>query len=285
MATPLQAYYFQQDIADDDLLFHYTTLPVAIEHILFEKQLRFSSLSGSKDPLEFEDFSISSASIASGDQEVVKQDLQRKIEKGERLNDLIKRRFKVACFCADAEVATKFHHGKGCYRSRMWTQYADGHSGVCIVFSKSALLLAVRAHIGASDLLLKSRVRYSNDGTSLADILFLRPGNDWQDETKKLLENSGRLLFTKLEDYRDESEYRICYVRQADMSVRLYELVDCQEAIVGAIIGSRFPTAYIEMALSLTKQIGVPMHRCYWLHGRPFTELINLPRDVKPPKS
>ncbi|MDF3027477.1 MAG: hypothetical protein K0S23_1784 [Fluviicola sp.] len=38
---------------DQDTIYHYTSLNIAIEHILFEKQLRFSPRIHSNDPIEF----------------------------------------------------------------------------------------------------------------------------------------------------------------------------------------------------------------------------------------
>jgi hypothetical protein len=276
MKTLLHEDYFLQATQKSDFLFHYTSCSIALEHILWEGQLKFSSLNGSGDPMEFEDYSISAASFAAGDLSVVKRDLEEKNAKGQRLNNLIKRALKVACFCIDSRPED-FVHWKGCYRSRMWTQYAQGHSGVCIAFSKQALLECVRAATNPSDSVLDYEVVYTNDSKELDHILFIRPGNDWPDETELFLSNPRRLAFTKVKDYDNESEYRICYLRRSSHPERNYELVRCESAIAGMIAGSRFSRAYLPSALSLSEKLGIPLFRCWWYHGNPFCEPI---RDI-----
>jgi hypothetical protein len=43
---------FEEIMKEDDIIFHYTNLSTALEHILFHKQLQFSYLLNMNDPRE-----------------------------------------------------------------------------------------------------------------------------------------------------------------------------------------------------------------------------------------
>lgn len=99
---------------------------------------------------------------------------------------------------------------KGWARSRMWAQYADNHSGACLVFYKSEFQKAFKSLSNDDVEILSDRaINYTNYlaelETSLEDInsgarVIYDYSNFYLEEDKK------KFLFQKSQDYRDENK-------------------------------------------------------------------------------
>ena len=207
---------------------------------------------------------------------MVREDLKERQETADRFYALVKRRMKFGSFCLDLASSDGLMFNKGCYRSRMWSQYAVGHTGACVVFSKNAMVDCVTKHIGPKGILLNAPVTYKNDRKALFDLLFFKPGDEWPDEMTRLLENSQEALFTKVEDFRQEQEFRICYLPEHYEATSAYELVDCSSALAGVIVGSNLHPSYFETICSLARKSSIPAFQCKWLNGAPFIAGIGL---------
>ena len=266
--------YFRSEEAYDDLLFHYTEYTTAMEHVLHERLLKFSSLKWSHDPLEYNDYEYSAASNAAGDRAVAFESLHQQLRRGQAENDIVKKRAKVACFSIDDGLAPIDLHHKGCYRSRMWTQYSRGHTGICIVFSKQRLLSCIRRQLLDEDVCISGKVNYQNIESKRFDLVFKRPWEESPEPDKAVLENAGIHFFSKLEDYHDEAEFRIVYWRAVPDLSSNAEFLDVKDAFAGILVGNSFHTRYRPVVKKQAAELHVPVFQITWYLGTPLWEEI-----------
>ena len=101
------------DLAQTDLLFHYTGASAAVESILATGKLRLGLLQFTNDPRESRSWNVS-ASIAEG-VDFGGDDMRALSEEAGRL---LRRRVKLVCFTQDDA-------GRGFAHSCHWAQYAE----------------------------------------------------------------------------------------------------------------------------------------------------------------
>ncbi|MRT93289.1 DUF2971 domain-containing protein [Ancylomarina sp. 16SWW S1-10-2] len=197
-----------REFESDDILYHYTKTTTALEHILFNKELRLSDRVNSNDPVENLTPSTWITAGVSDSSEIVDID---KI-----WNDVEKRvkQVKQVCFCKN-DMSHRFKKMKdkpyefyGCMKPRMWEQYADNYNGVCLVFSKSELEKQLNDSYKPGDI---EYVRYNDlkEKESKVTLSELVKSN-YETCLKKVYKNIDKFIFYKHEDYKGENEYRIC---------------------------------------------------------------------------
>lgn len=261
-----------------DQIYHYTTSRTCIESILFDRRLRFSPLSRTNDPLEYQDF----IHAATGT-DTTKEQLAQLIYKGFSINEMVKHSCKICCFSIDAEPgsvpnATSLFH-KGYAKSRMWSQYADYHRGVCMVFSLNRLYQIVMTETESVNVPMESHVsvfhgivEYDNYLRKLNDALDIEytPEEISKSEIQRVGDNAQAYLFSKLEDYKDEQEYRIVlhsskgFLEGESTYVRFLDALQC------VILGCSFPIVYEQNIVSFSKKLGFGVVKMNWLHGIPY---------------
>jgi hypothetical protein len=136
----------------DVLLFHYTKAAPAMEHILCEGEILFSSLIKMNDPLEFQNFQHN----AVGSHRMTESEAIELLSKGDKINDILNQTVRICCFSADSESPPDDGYDrllhKGYCRSRMWAQYGEAHRGVCLVFRKDKFVSNLRENVHALEL-------------------------------------------------------------------------------------------------------------------------------------
>lgn len=263
----------QSMYGDDSLLYHYTSLSSACK-ILESGSLKLSNLTNTNDPLEFlspENFGFSYW----GDIDYRKVFYELTLAGQNRRNYV-----RMLCFCKDLfctpdewknEKNQDFADNllfKGWARSRMWAQYADNHSGVCLVFDKTEFQKYFNALANKDIEILPDRaIDYTNYltelETSMADINSgKRPIDDYSNFY--LEEDKKKFLFQKCQDYRDENEYRFCLINRSLKSPDEAMFVNYGTSLKAVILGQKF--SYI-LKLQLPKEI--ELFRINWCFGRP----------------
>ena len=226
---------------DENLLFHYTKHNTAIENIIPNMTLRFNSFTSTNDPLEFFNFHFTSITSSSyphwGDL----------IIKGKGINEL-RNKTKFTSFCIDKEYDKSYeiiyHRGFG--KSRMWSQYAENHKGICIVFDKELLISSIKKQITDSDLFYE-KVSYDNQLKKLIASLELTE-KDADSSEKELFERSFKeYLFTKLKDFEHEQEYRICILDKSKDTSKIDIII--KDSLKAIILGVSFPTEAYKILL------------------------------------
>lgn len=212
---------FFKSIYNDDIIFHYTKASTAIDYILFNQQLRFSKARSSADPIESKRANRRPFYV---DSEVdAKKSPQHYQDIQELRNFLsnLEEQFSQICFCqnnAGSEFASDFYHASfhgheelfGFTKLRMWDQYADKFSGVCIAFSKEKIIYKNKEKFD----LIEGKVKYLNFrelyNKKIGDIRgnhLMRVGKEvYKEELTTLIWES---FFCKHIDYSGENEYRI----------------------------------------------------------------------------
>lgn len=190
---------------NEDIIYHYTKANTAIDFILYTKNLKFSHRRESNDPIE----SRTAERIAISDSE----DLHEFI-----IN--LENKFHQVCFCKNqmgGDIASEKWQGDfegneeffGFAKSRMWEQYADKYTGVCIAFSKEKILeLNKELNLlnGNIKYMTYSKLSYKKLGY-ISEKYLSRVGEE--KAKKQIASLIKKSFFYKHKDYKGENEYRI----------------------------------------------------------------------------
>lgn len=211
---------FFKNLYNDDVIYHYTKASTAIDFILYNSQLKFSSAVSSADPIESKKarrgtvyHSNSSASESKSHSEEINQ-IHNFVN---HLED----NFNQICFCQNhigQHFANKNYISSlkgneelfGFTKPRMWDQYADKFTGVCIAFSKKKIL----DNNDSSLELITGNINYktfkelykSKVGDIQGDYLKIAGKDKYITELESQIKQA---LFIKHIDYSGENEYRI----------------------------------------------------------------------------
>jgi len=253
----------EEVLQKDNVIYHYTKAAVAINHILPHGQLKFSRLGDSGDPFEYKFWFLNT--VAWG----LEDELTKMMQKAHPAIDKLRRRdFRMISFCRNRETLLGSENQikqLGCSKSRMWSQYAENHEGVCLAFNKDSLLHSMGkvATVYAEDTI------YEYPDGSSARVL---DGNKMEtlgvepyclEHVKK---HYRYFFFTKNPDYQDENEFRIIIHSESDSDI----FVDISNSLVAIIIGDRFPDGYLPSLKYIAEGLNVKCRRLYWYHGEPY---------------
>jgi len=252
----------------NDLIYHYAKYTTAIEKILFDKQLKLSSLRDTNDPREYKFLHFNS--IGWNLSESASVDLNKATSV---INCTIENSYKIACFCtnslsSDNEVWSNNFFDYGFARSRMWSQYCDNY-GVCIAFSKSKLIKHLNSKY--NNKVYYGNVDYVKDPTLSLSFRNLDANKLVESDIKQYAFNHVKkfhkdLFFKKQNDYRDENEFRIVIYNPEVRNI----FIDVSKFVDAIILGDRFPKAYKEIILKYGSDLNVPVRKIMWSHGEPY---------------
>lgn len=262
--------YFGKTLQDNRYLFHYTTEYIAIEYILKNCELKFSTRESSHDPFEQNELKHVFTSSAFGPNGFVGFD--SKYDYIREINN-VRNKVKYACFCIDADNLLSYPWDKGCFRSRMWSQYANSHKGVCLVFDYKAMEKLSFEVLPATEKtwIINSRVGYNDENNNLKKVLEVSSKDHDLIPSNRVKLFCEAYLFTKLKDYENENEYRICIYDDTDSK---NILVNVKEAFRGIILGYNFPDVYLSVIKMFSDQLKIPVVRANWFRGKPSFEQV-----------
>lgn len=189
---------------DEEIIYHYTSLKFAQNHILKDLKLLASPLKNVNDPKEYKDkFFIHTS------------DINMK-ELNNKVNQYFLNYSKIICFTQDNG---RTHYEAGYFKSRMWSQYGEKHKGVCLGFKKSKIL---ELFSRTNECFWKGQrnIHYTNDihtRHNLYKLPFTQDNiSDEIDEineiTAYLGKSSDHFYFEKVKDWQDENEYRLVFL-------------------------------------------------------------------------
>ena len=210
---------FFKHLYSDDIIYHYTKASTAIDFILFNNQLRFNKAMMSIDPIESKKArrgTVYYSNIDGRESESHYADINEIHNYVDDMED----QFNLICFCQNhmgEDFASKNYispfkgHEElfGFTKLRMWDQYADKFSGVCIAFSKEKIL-----SLNQNLELINGDVQYLT-----FDKLYIEKVSNIQGDhlkavgkehyMKQLKTTIKQSFFFKNIDYSGEHEYRI----------------------------------------------------------------------------
>ena len=260
-----------------EFLYHYTDRESALDRILPNKQFRFGPFSGTNDPRETrwvlglkDDAGIPSSDPA--DFEVT----QAAVAAAHAI-------FKVLCFTRDdpwrAVLDEAAPYGRGFAHSRMWAQYArmhreqrgPGHTGVCLIVDRAALMKSVDTVVGTAEYWAKD-VTYADEARDepRAYMLLTSAIRDLGLEgavSGHVRTHLDTLFFRKHLDWSAEWEHRVVLRSERPSED---EFVSIADALRGVVIGEDFPSddreRLDETLASFPNEI--PTARCAFLNGQ-----------------
>jgi hypothetical protein len=253
-------------------VYHYTKASTALDHILKNGTLQFGAYTNSNDPKETKPWEFYILSLENRD--VGKYEPSTI---SPRFSNELKATAKVACFSTDKAPLSGDHmkdiYRRGFAKARMWAQYADKHTGVCLVFDRAKLLKAVERHFGQYAL-HHGYVTY-HDAPLVRDInphefminLDLYASLGPQEYARLHIERHHRaLFFEKLADWRDEAEWRILLLTDTLESIYL----PFDDSLVGVMHGDATDPDTSELIMSLTKSSKVEHMGIGWKNSTPW---------------
>ena len=262
----------------DRLLYHYTKASTATSHILKNRLLQFGSYAHANDPKESKAWRFSLGT--NEDRDLGKYTME---ELSVWLSKELKGRAKLACFSTDTAPLTGDHmkdiFNRGFCKPRMWANYAENHTGVCLVFEREKIRKLIEKQF-RSCIVLNDYVTYVNR--------CVIPNLSQQQYTINVdyLESVGRevyvrshlkthyrqLFFEKMMDWRDESEYR--WVIFSDSADALS--LDIEDCLVGIIFGENTKEDDIEQVMEMTASWGLDYMGLKWKNCSPWYDYPNL---------
>lgn len=239
-----------------NLLYHYTSEITFLEHILPLFELRFGTVKNFNDPYEKIQREINFKALK----------LKHFIEDGNvsknlseikmKFNDYYRNKVFIASFSMNNQLDSirkiqvsdnEYQFGYG--KLRMWSQYANNHRGVCIVFNKEKLINIINSKVNGSEAVVYcKRVEYKNQAFNYDSMVidyteYLENSDEYL--TKHISQNMLKLLFNKTEDWENENEFRIAIFSPQNTTEHLY--FDIKDAIESIYLGLDFPIIYKEI--------------------------------------
>jgi hypothetical protein len=196
------------ELVNDDYLYHFTSI-TSFKKIILSNQLLMNKAVKLNDPYEYGE----PLTLITSNHELSKTDFEFNFIY-QKLLKIEKKKYKVVCFCKDKDglnIGSNNHeYCKGYGRARMWSQYADNHKGVCLVFSKKDLLCEVKKQISCFEI----NIDYKNDINDIEDIFNIDLSNKVIKNAKEYFKifvqpSFYKILSYKYKDYESENEFRI----------------------------------------------------------------------------
>jgi hypothetical protein len=269
------------------LLYHYTSMRVAREHIIPSRTLRMGNFRRTNDPKESKNWEFNLGTNQQGDMLKYNQ-----AQLSRQLSNAFKDHAQVLCLSRDTGPLTGDHlreiAQRGFAKPRMWAQYAERHTGVCLAFDRKQLDRAVAKASEKAFAVYCGNITYRDhlvvpgwEGDYVINVDELeRRGFDryWRDHIETF---KNRLLFEKMQDWKDEREFR--YVAFLDDPGDVF--VDITEALVGVFFADGADDREVDALIELLLPTKVQMMGLKWKNCSPWYDFGNFKYDRQLRKS
>ena len=224
-----------------NVIYHYTKLDTALNHILPKLQFRLPSKKYANNPSENDPFENQQLlpnrggmlPLGSEERRIFRERLEiinNKVE--EKINEEI----RIISFCTNSDALQDID-SLGFNKPRMWAQYGDNFKGVCVAINLQKLI--EKNLINHNEQMFNEKISYLNFDRIFKNKTRIAYQDLYNsDDDSIVVENIvkreiKRIIFTKHKDYQDENEYRICHFNKEDFS-----FLDISNSIIGLIINS-----------------------------------------------
>ncbi|QIO09799.1 DUF2971 domain-containing protein [Acinetobacter lanii] len=254
---------------ENTYLYHYTKASTAINFILKNQNLQLGSMLNTNDPKECKNWTFELNTFRNSDFDKYDSDvISSKVDKS------IKSSTYMICFTKDQPLSGDHMEDitrRGYGHSRMWAQYAENHSGVCLIFDKKLLEKFFIETFSSCTHFMQS-MTYKDRFISERDLAYLIN----IDQLEKLgLENytslhaqrfKDRLFFEKLEDWKNENEYRFILQGYAEKNL----LFPFKYALKGIVFGASCSDDTVQNIVKLTCERGIDYIQLKWKNCSPW---------------
>jgi hypothetical protein len=280
---------FEEYLKTQDALFHYTKTSIAIEHILHTKEFKLSTSYDADDPKEYK-FKISGSKRYSSAEDALDDESYDKLSNEVRteINRILRFKCRRMSFCSNIKptlILSDNDHKKDDYfctdvyaKSRMGSQYGEGHKGICLVLSKSEIEKAFDERKTQVKKYKADYVKYLLSSKSNPDVdLSPNAGKNVKEYASKyVMDNFEFFFFHKHIDYRDEGEFR-AVVFDPDNKL---ECLDISTSLRGVIVGDRIHDSYIHLIKQMCKDIKIECLQAHWSTSSPHMLLVKCKSPV-----
>ncbi|EHU1305756.1 DUF2971 domain-containing protein [Acinetobacter baumannii] len=253
----------------DIYLYHYTKASTAIDYILKNKNLQLGSMLNTNDPKESKNWLFELGTNENADLD--KYDL---FDTSSKVDFIIKSSTYMLCFTKDKELTgdhiqdiTKRGYG----HSRMWAQYAANHTGICLIFEKKLLEKSFIATFNSYTYFMQD-VKYidrfigERDSAYIVNVDYLEKLGLEDYALAHAETYKNRLFFEKLEDWKNENEYRL--ILQGYKNKQL--LFPYEHSLKGIVFGASCSEADIQNIVDLTHNMGIEYIQLKWRNCSPW---------------
>lgn len=262
---------------DEDLLFHYTSAPIAVESILRTGELRLGQFAFTNDPRESRSW-LMSASLPD-DYDLPTEDFMKLSEEAD---GVLRRSVKLACFTQDDIPRDDLGGagGRGFAHSSLWSHYGDGHRGVCLGFRRD-LLDRFKSELSQQGDYFHGPVLYVDDPSPPYQATHVDIGQVEEFGLDAVLavgirENWKQLFFTKDKDWVTEREYRCVVLNQTPGPI----YIDVSDHIRAVVLGDAFPLGQIATVHHVAETFeNVEVVTIQYRNGRPLMLPSLVPRS------
>jgi len=235
-----------------------------MEKILADQTLRFSSLADFNDPYEYNK-KPPGVQLKDGGEDINKILDRTRTEYESIYHPLC----NIICFTQFLKIpSTNSLFSAPFAKPRQWAQYGEAQNGICLGFSKEALLENIKRKF-PDFTLFKGQVEYTldfkpysekytvsiNQSLSIADNIMAH-FNSYKDDC----------FFRKYHDFKEENEYRIVLI---DTSRQESGYVYCptDDALKHIIMGDRFNEVYYPTMKNLAQKNGATLGKLSYDHS------------------
>jgi len=276
-----------------EILFQYRSADTAIKHILHGGTIRLGSLVGTNDPRETDPWFFG----MSGDDPLLISDpeaFSRKFLEWQRdVDRVLKWGCRVGCFSQDepdqtpglGDLDVRVHTLRQGYdHDRMWAQYADYHTGICVFFDKARLIRTMEEYAHCEEAqMIHGPVEYFHrydtyDRPSAIPIADIEAHGITAVAKKHRERFARRLYLTKDSDWLQEHEYRFVWLDGSDDANNDPINVPIGDCIRAVCLGAHFPENRIDEIRDLHEHMRINVHQIRYAYGH----LSVLPRLHNP---
>lgn len=264
----------------DQFLYHYTNVDKALNHILKTRMLKFGAYTKTNDPKEAKTWQFDLGTNENRD-----LGAYRMAETSAWLSNRFKEQARLLCFSMDRAPLTGVPmsdiFNRGFSKPRMWAQYADRHTGVCLVFDRTRIDNAITRQVAATHRMLAGPVEYidrpvlrncDTDWQFMINIDALEDLGRERYAELHLLGAHKRLFFEKMTDWRDECEWRWVVFASTDQD----QYVAYGNALIGIMFGEDTSEKSIQDMMDMTESWGLRYMGLRWKNCSPWYDYANL---------
>lgn len=243
-------------INSDDAIFHYTKKETAMEYILNDKKLKFGLFHSTNDPHEYKKRLTPAFGWGDINDSIYLESMN--------LIDNTIQNTAFLSFCGNS-------NNKGFKKPRMWSQYGQNHSAICLVFSKESLVKTIQNELSQDYLVYHEDVNYKE-----IDFESLSIDDDNLSVNKVVINNIEKsyqnFLFQKHLDYKDETEFRIILIQKTENNFYKNIFVDISDSLKFIILGDSFPKVYLPTIKELSSKLNITYEKLEWRNNQYFLD-------------
>jgi hypothetical protein len=261
-----------------DELVHYTNKETALEHILYEKQIRFGLLGKTNDPKETKGWYHTLVYFVNNNGETPNRFISFPHSEYEMVNEVMMKEWKVFCLTKHGKNRGENNFqdlfSKAYCHPRLWADYGCEHTGVCLIFNGKKLNENIHNNLSNEYRVFNGSVEYNNQKAIWQPHMDIPKDHDLglEEIRNYFFTNYKESFLKKTTDWKSEHEYRwLVHDKKTDP---IY--IPIAGAISGVIVGPDFPKVYETTLIMLCKELNILAGSIYWFNGMPRVNLTGI---------